>query len=798
MAKLSESTVIFNRAPASFCGGDIWLDASFAGNGRVGAAVLGAYSNERILINHAGLRWRGYTGVLQDVSDVFPRVRKAYHEGKIFEAEKVLSGELVKRGYKPEPDAPLPLAILAIDFVNDGYVTEYARTTDMKTGEVGVTFRAGSTNIERGTFVARGGDYVAFNAEKTGPDKFNAVVKLELPQGVQPQNVTLKYEGGYIFFGARSASGFDYGLVARICMSSGLGEMTADGICVKASDGFSIFAKTFINGNRDTEFKNLKNELAGLKVNYSKMLASSAAAHGRLFDAAQLELGGGHYDSRSFEMQTLVAATGSAMLDAGLIERLWNYGKYLAICGGGAAASGPAGLWCGNAMTAHGNLDMNVGAHLIYGGITKSVAQENIAELIETFEKYADDLKKNAARVYGARGFFVPSVTSPQSMLFGSTDAGVLHFVASAALAANIVYSYFLVTGDVKFLRGKIMPFMREIFGFYSDFLKLDNYGFYSTIPSFSPNSIPGNTIQGKPLTNFKFTTNATIDFLALDNLLDNLVHGAKILNSTDEIAVWQDMKTKIPVCSVSEIGCLKEYVNSAFIDGVFNAGCLHNYGLFPLKNFSFSDVSVQYRAAVSGAAPSAIPLKKASANAITARLSKAARILNGGILAMYAAQFAHAGEAAAVRGVLLRLVGSCFAPSGTGLTNDWRGSGWTRPGAPDIDIGVNLGFATAITECIVQSNTRTLKILPAVFPEIAVGRVSDIATDFAARVSVEWDMNRGRCQIKIMPKMNCVIDIVMPREISRLKTKELTFDREAGMIRNLELVAGKVIVLDF
>ena len=168
------------------------------------------------------------------------------------------------------------------------------------------------------------------------------------------------------------------------------------------------------------------------------------------------------------------------------------------------------------------------------------------------------------------------------------------------------------------------------------------------------------------------------------------------------------------------------------------------------------------------------------------------------GILAMNAAQLANAGEAAAARSVLLRLVGSSFAPSGAGLTNDWRGSGWTRQGAPDLDIGVNLGFASAVTECIVQSNSNALKVLPAVFPEIAVGRITDIATDFAARVSMEWDINRGRCQIKIMPKMNCVIDVYVPKEFSRIKTKELNFDREQGCIKGLNLTAGKIVVIEF
>jgi alpha-L-fucosidase 2 len=790
MAKCNESTVLFCKSPASFCGGNVWLDASFTGNGKVGAAVLGAYSNERILINHVGLRWRGYTGVLQDVSDVFPKVRKAYSDGKIFDAEQILSNELVKRNYKPELDAPLPLAVLAIDFVNDGFVTEYARMTDMKSGEVNVNFRMGSTHISRGVTVTRGSDIIAFNAAKNGPDKFNAVIRLELPKGVQAQNSVIKYDGGYIYFGARGASGLDYGLVARVVMASGSGEMLPDGIAVKASDGFTLFAKTFVGSSYDTEFKSIKNELAAIKGTYNSIQNSSENAHRKLFDATRFELDA---QGRNVEMQTLVSATSNAALEPNLIERLWNYGKYLAICGG--VALSPAGLWSGDAQTTHGHLNLNVGAHLALGGIVRSVAIEKVAEYIALFEKYADDLKKNAARVYGNRGFFVPSVTSPQSLLFGSTDAGVVNFIASSAISANILYSYFLTTADLKTLRGKIMPYMKEIFNFYSDFLKLDNSGAYSTIPSYSPNSTPGNTIQGKPLRNFKFATNSAIDFLAFDNLLDNLIDGAKAMGATDEVAVWEDMKTKIPVYGVNDAGCLKEYVNSAFIDGTVNVGCLHNYGLYPLKNFSFKDQVVQYRAAVSGAAPSTITLKKASANSIIARLSRSGGLQNSAVLAMCAAQLAHAGEAVAVRNLLMRLVASSFTPSGTALTNDWRGSGWTRQGSPDLDINANLGFATAVTECIVQSSPKVLKLLPAVFAEISAGKIFDVATDFAARVSVEWDIKKGKCQVKIMPKVARKIDVTLPYKLKGYKGAN--YNSETRTIEGLALQAGKLVVLE-
>ena len=775
MAKISDNTVLYNRAPASFLG-NRWLDASVTGSGKVCAAMLGAYARESILINHTDLKWRGYTGVLQDVSDVFPRIRKHYSDAKIMDAERTLSSEFEKRGYKPVPDQTLPLAVLNLNFANDTLIYDYERTTDMASGEVAVEYKTGvNTGVKRGLFVARGSDIVAYNASKTGQDKFNVVIGLSHPEGVQTQNSTIKYEGGFIYFANRSANGLDYGLVARVITSSGEVAHQQNGIAIRGSDGFTVFAKTFVNSSMDTEFKNLKNELSAIKHNYDKLQSQSENAHKKFFEEASLQLDS---DSREYELSWLVGSQG---IDTKLIERLFNFGKYLSIIGYDRLM----------------NMNTSVTANLLYDGIVKSVAPNNILELFESYEKYIDDLKKNAARIFGCRGYFIPRVVSPQSALLGSTDSGVIHFIASGAIMANLFYSHFLATADAKTLKSRMFPFMKEVFNFYSDFLKLDNNGVYSTIPSYSPDSTPGNTIQGKPLADFKFTTNSTIDFLSISALLDNLCEAAEAVGMIDDIPMWQDMKTKMPKYSVNDTGAIKEYTNSAFIDGINNCGCMHTYGLWPLKNFSFASDTIQYRAAVSGALPSNVTLKKASANAISNRLNKAAGLQTASVLAMYALQLAHAGEVSAVRNVLLRLVASSFTASGLCLSNDWRGSGWTREGTVELDVSGNIGFASSITECIVQSKSNALKILPCIFPEIQSGKIEGVITDFAARVNIDWDMRRGRASLKILPKNSCKIDIVIPENFK--KPKSVTnFDNETNTIKGVQLTAGKTFSLDF
>ncbi|MDR0462586.1 MAG: glycoside hydrolase N-terminal domain-containing protein [Christensenellaceae bacterium] len=775
MAKINDDTVIYNLKPAE----NGTRDASIIGNGKVWASVLGRKSNEEVALNRSDLSYGGYTGVLQDVSDKFPSVRKLYSDGKIIDAEKVLQTEFSKKGYKPQVDKPLPIATFCLDFRVDGFITDYKRTTDMTSGEVETVFKHGGVQQTRSAFVAHNSDILAYNV--TG--KVNLVVSLKVP-AIQLQNLAITYAGEFIQFAARSSGGLDYGFVARV-VSSGL-ETKQDSIIIRNSDNVTIYVKTFNDSSRDVEFKKLKTELSGAKQ-YDKILSSSAATHEKLFNSYTLKLS--EIPNQAQDFATLLSCSHNAHIDSALVTRLWNMGKYLSICGVSAS-----------------DMSFFNTAQLLYCGSMSDILPDMVLKFFESYEKYVDDLKKNAARVYGMRGYFVPNVVSPRSALFGAADAGTMHFIASSALAANLFYKYYLTTGDAKILKSRIFPFMREVCNFYSDFLKLDSNGFYTTVPSYSPKSTPGNTIAGRALENFGFAINSAIDFLALDALLSNLIDAATVCGSNEGISMWQDMKTKLPSFGINDQGAIREYTNSAFIDRAQNLGTMHAYGLWPLKNISFNDKEVPYKPAVAvGAAErnTVISLRRASFNAVVARLAASWNMQDARSIATAAIQLSHAGlegeSAQAVRDVLLRLLTAVCTDSGLILNTDWRGGGCTQKGLGEFDVVANVGFTNVITECIVQSNPTTLRVLPSIFDALACGRITDVVTDFAAKVSIEWDTKqRHKCIVKIVPKISCKINIEVCQEFKKIKNKDLKMDRAINGIKGFALTAGKSVTLEF
>ena len=789
-----DNSVLLNKTPATFME-NAFLDGSVLGNGKVGLAILGAIANEQILVNHAALQHHGKNGVLQDVSDDFNTLRKKFADGKIVEAEQVLEKAFAKKNCRLAPAQPKPMVKIKLDFFNHGIITNYERITDMRNGELAVSFLADSkVQTLRRLSISKSNDIFAYNVTKNN-DKIRVVIKLQPCDSTNKFN-HLKYENGYFYFSSRSENGRDYGLVMRLVVTGGSVSVTNNEVSLKDVNDFTILAKPFVNADASIEFNKIKMELSLIKDNYNKLATKNAIHFKKAFEESELEL---HTGKTENDLKEMIDQTYNGELTAGLLERLWNYAKYLSVCLDGANLT-PAGLWCADNNCTNGVAALDGIAQLLYGGINKTFNPDAIIKFLDSLIEYESDLKKNAARVYGMRGYFVPRITAQDSATFGSVDAGTLHFVASAALAANLFYEYYLVTGDERTLRSKIFPFMRNVFEFYSDFLKLDASGKYMTIPSYSPKATPGNLVVGRPLVDFALASSSTIDFLALRTLLNNLIAAATLLKTAkDDIGVWQDMLSKIPSLTVNGNGCLKEYTNSVFVDKVENSGVMHGYGLYPLKHFVDDDPQIVYRPnVVQGSNPEVeIMGSLASANAVKARVTVASSYQPTANLVMAACQLAYANDVTAVYNLLVKIISSSVTPSGLFLSNDWRGSGMTTNDKPNLDVAVSMGFATAVTDCLMQSSASTLKILPVLIDPLMTGSVKNLATDFAGKVSFDWDAVKGKLSLKILPTKTTTIKVIFNDTFRKLRNKDLTWNKSINGIEKVNLVAGKTLSIE-
>lgn len=786
----SKNALKFNK-PASWWG-STWREALPTGNGVIGASVYGGTGEDVIMINHGDLRWQGHVGVMQDVADKLSSVRKRLDENNPAMAQNILSDALIKKNYRPIPSFPLPLCDFKVSVPVDKGVKEYSRIINMENGEVSVVYKKGATKYERSVFVSRAKNLVCYEITKAGKDSIDVNFSLDLhdkfnartPISVSklPDNVNVKYENFFMYFSARSDSGADFGVVARINHFGGSQVVDPQtGITIKGAEKVLVLISPFIESQREKEWKSRKTELTGIKFTYDKLIKEHTALHNKLFNSVELDFDA---DGRDLPVDRVIDDVfTSGDMPVSLLEKLWAYGRYLLICGSTAVGQPipPYGLWCGDYKAPASEIDASGSLQAMY----KQVFAGNLCDYVNSIYNYYttvyDDLKKNASRLYGARGIMIPAVVAHGTGSLGSVDSGVIHFTAGAGWISSFFFDYYQYTQDEKFLKSKAMPFMKDVAVFYEEFLKL-NDGKYEASPSYSPGTTPGN--YAPVMTELKVAKNSTVDFAVVRELLQNLIKGSKITGQyASDVKKWEDMLKAIPSYSINSDGSVSEYCDENFTD---NPKATSNAMFYPV--YPGTEVLADYP-----------DLIKAFSVTAHKKLDTARSSFTSQTLAGYANIFARTGEGDDAYDVITKMIRSMSMQNLIFATNDWRGMGI---GKQDVwapySIEANLGVTGAVQEMLVRSDSDKIAILPALPKIIEKGSVSGFQTALGVEVALVWNSRKGVVNIKLKARKGKTIALRLPNGAS-YKAGKLgeKYNPETYTITDLKLIANKQVSID-
>lgn len=778
--------------PASWWG-STWREALPTGNGKIGAAVYGGAAGDVIMINHADLWWQGYVGVLQDVADKLKDVRKKMDDGQPKDAENILSNALITKGYRPKLSYPLPLCDLKVKMPIDRQPKEYSRIINMENGEVTVSFKDGATKYERSVFVSRAKDLIAYEIIKAGPkaidiefsldvhDKFN----VRTPSGVSktPEGVNVKYENYFMYFSARSDNSTDFGVVARINHYGGTQSVTPNGIRISGADKVLVFLAPFIESQREKEWKALKASLTAEKSTYEKLMKEHSPLHAKLYNSADIDLGA---DQRDEFVDTLITSSfQNGSVPPALIEKLWAYGRYLMICGTSAASAplAPYGLWCGDFKGVDSQIRADGSLQTIYSHAFAGNLTEFFGSVFTYYESVIDELKRNSSRIYGCRGIMIPSLIAHGSGLFGTVDSGVLHFTGAGGWISQLFYDYYRFTGDVKFLKDRALPFMKEVATFYEEFLKVGSDNMYESCPSYSPNTTPAN-FSNNGVDKFEIARSATIDFAIAREFFTNLIEGAGIAGKyKDEVPKWKDMLTRMPTYKMNDDGSVKEYLDEKFADNYTSASTSVYYPVFPGTE----------------TCADAPELVKAFDTTAKKKLAGSSDEQTSMSLSRYANVFARLGNGDSALEIISHILRYMTMNNLITVSGDWRGmSTGTADTWATYSIEGNMGISSAIQEMLVQSDSDTVRILPALPSGMEKGETSGMLTRTGVEIqSLSWDMKKSVIQLKVKASKAKKINLVVPFAIKRYKgTATDKVDGENGKVE-ISLPSGKAISID-
>jgi alpha-L-fucosidase 2 len=762
------ATLLWYDAPAKK-----WDEALPVGNGRLGAMVFGKNGEERIQLNEETY-WSGgpYSTVVKGGYKVLPEIQKKVFEEKYLAAHNLFGRNLM--GYPVEQMKYQCLANLHLFFKNQDSVTDYKRWLDLETGISGVSYTADGITYQREVLASTPDQVIVVRITANKPGSISFTANLRGERNQVHSNYATDYfkmdpygDDGLILAG-KSA---DYMGVegklkyeARIKAVPEGGTMKTDDVNLVIENANSVtlyFAAA-------TNFVNYKDVSADQhqRVNdyfkaiesksYKTILESAVADYKKYFDRVSLQLSN---TANSFLPTPERVKKIQTEPDPSMAALSYQFGRYLMI-GSSRPGTEPAnlqGIWNDNMNPSwDSKYTTNINTEMNYWPVESGNLSECAEPLVRLIKEITDQGTQVAREHYGARGWVLHQNTDIWRVAAPMDGPTWGTFTVGGAWLCTHLWEHYQYTMDNNFLK-ETFPLMEGSVQFFIDFfVPHPNGKWLVTNPSTSPENFPdggGNKPYFDEVTaGFREGTTicagSSIDMQILYDLFGYYIEAAKILGKDD--AFVQQVKTareKLVPPQIGKDGSLQEWADDWKSLEKNHRHFSHMYGLYPgkvLYDKRTPALIESYKKVLEERGDASTGFSRAWKMALWARLgdgNRSNKIYKG-----------YLNEQSCT---------SLFALCGRSLQVDG-----------------NFGVTAAVTEMLMQSQDRFIKLLPALPDEWSEGAFKGLCARGGFELDFIWK-NKKVTQLKILSKAGevCRIEFKPGMKISS-NGKNVTFKK--------------------
>jgi alpha-L-fucosidase 2 len=592
-------------------------ESLISGNGAMNIELMGDPYSEQVLFHHESLMlpWKKPVAA-PEIADIFPRVRQLVLEGKHAEAMALAVRRMSEGPVKPDtdPHTTVPAFLMRIESPKGTAAKNYLRTVDFESAELNVhwsdergewvrhafssrpdnvivqwlTAPAGQTvnvriSLHRSARWAMRsgldwGSHAGIGATSPDRETFNvgangAPPKIAPPKGVEACEVRQDVNEERLIYKCRldpSVDNSGYAGVVRVVRTGGSARMDGETLAIENASSVMLLTRIeYFTDFAEDRVEALRQAVEALVPDYAALIARARKVQSEMLNRVTVDFGGASQNGLSTE-ELLADQRLRPDYSPALLARAFEMGRYWFILSSGKYPS--------IASETNATIDLQT-AGAVQGGM-----REGMEAYFKWMESLAPDFQANAKNIFGLRGASYPLFPDKgigASLYYTANSAfGVWpYWISAGGLRLRQFWDHYLVTGDVEFLRNRVVPAYKELALFYEGFLtETDKNGNYLFVPSISPENVPVNTAASGPT-----LINATMDIAVCREVLTNLIQASETLGADAEsVSKWKAMLAKMPPYQLELDGTLKEYAWPTLQERYAHRHVSHLYGAWP------------------------------------------------------------------------------------------------------------------------------------------------------------------------------------------------------------------------